>query len=60
MHMTATNRAAFDAAVNQQAQIIAYIDDYKPLLIATLAILPLLIVFKAPRDGAYERGMVME
>jgi DHA2 family multidrug resistance protein len=32
--------------ITQQAQIIAYIDDYKLLMIATLAAIPLLIVFK--------------
>src|SRR5882757_7696328 len=34
--VTAAGRAALDALVTQQAQIIAYIDDYKLLLIATL------------------------
>jgi DHA2 family multidrug resistance protein len=51
--LTAAGRAALDAIVTQQAQIIAYIDDYKLLMIATLAVLPLLIVFKsAPRSSA--------
>ena len=36
--------------VTQQAQIIAYIDDYKLLMIATLAVVPLLIVFKKSID----------
>ena len=44
--LTAAGRAALDAIVTQQAQIIAYIDDYKLLMIATLAVMPLLIVFK--------------
>jgi DHA2 family multidrug resistance protein len=39
-------RAALDAKVTQQAQIIAYIDDYKLLLIATLALFPLLVIFR--------------
>jgi DHA2 family multidrug resistance protein len=43
--LTAAGRAALDAMVTQQAQIIAYIDDYKLLMIATLAVLPLLLVF---------------
>jgi hypothetical protein len=29
--------------ITQQAQIIAYIDDYKLLMIATVAVLPLLL-----------------
>ncbi len=44
--LTAAGRAALDALVTQQAQIIAYIDDYKVLLIATLALFGLLVIFK--------------
>ncbi len=44
--LTAAGRAALDAMITQQAQIIAYIDDYKLLMIATLALVPLLLVFK--------------
>jgi len=50
--LTAAGRAALDVVVTQQAQIIAYIDDYKLLMIATLAVLPLLIVFNRPSRGA--------
>src|SRR6476659_7396517 len=46
--LTAAGRAALDAVITKQAQIIAYIDDYKFLMIATLAVLPLLIVFRKP------------
>jgi hypothetical protein len=35
----------------QQAQIIAYIDDYKLLMLATLALIPLLIVFSVVSQG---------
>lgn len=44
---TATRRAA------HQAQIIAYIDEYKLLMIATLAVVPLIVIFKnsAGRGG---------
>jgi MFS transporter, DHA2 family, multidrug resistance protein len=49
--VTAAGRAALDAVVTRQAQIIAYIDDYKLLMIATLAVIPLLIVFKSPAGG---------
>jgi DHA2 family multidrug resistance protein len=44
--VTAAGRAALDAVVTQQARIIAYIDDYKLLMIATLAVLPLLLMFR--------------
>ncbi len=46
--LTAAGRAALDAVVTRQAQIIAYIDDYKLLMIATLAVIPLLMVFRKP------------
>ena len=50
--LTAAGRAALDAMITQQAQIIAYIDDYKLLMIATLVVIPLLIVFKRTSDGS--------
>jgi DHA2 family multidrug resistance protein len=49
--VTAAGRAALDAVVTQQAQIIAYIDNYKLLMIATLVAIPLLIVFKRSSAG---------
>jgi DHA2 family multidrug resistance protein len=50
--ITAAGRAALDAVVTRQAEIIAYIDDYKLLMIATLAVIPLLLVFQKPATGA--------
>jgi DHA2 family multidrug resistance protein len=50
--LTAAGRAALDAVITRQAQIIAYIDDYKLLMIATLAVIPLLMVFKKSARGA--------
>ena len=41
--------------ITQQAQIIAYIDDYKLLMIATLAVFPLLLVFQANLGMAARR-----
>jgi DHA2 family multidrug resistance protein len=38
--------------VTQQAQVIAYIDDYKLLLIATLALFALLVIFKKSSGSA--------
>ena len=46
---TAAGRAALDAVITQQAQITAFIDDYKLLMIAMLAVLPLLLVFRRAR-----------
>ncbi len=44
--VTASGRAALDAVITNQAQVIAYMDDYKFLMIATLAVIPLLAVFE--------------
>jgi DHA2 family multidrug resistance protein len=51
---TAAGRAALDAMITQQAQVIAYIDDYKLLMIATLLVIPLLIVFTRASDKGNE------
>jgi MFS transporter, DHA2 family, multidrug resistance protein len=56
--VTAAGRAALDAVVTQQAQIIAYIDDYKLLMIATLAVIPLLIVFKNSTDRGGDHAAI--
>src|SRR5258708_34633467 len=58
--LTAAGRAALDAMITRQAQIIAYIDDYKLLMIATLAVIPLLLVLQqAPRIGGEDHLLVM-
>jgi DHA2 family multidrug resistance protein len=49
--VTDAGRAALDAVITRQAQIIAYIDDYKLLMIATLAVVPLLVVFAKARGS---------
>ena len=43
--VTAAGRAALDQLVSQQAVIISYIDDYKLLMLATLAVVPLVFLF---------------
>jgi len=58
--LTAAGRAALDAVVTQQAQIIAYIDDYKLLMIATLVVIPLAIVFKRASDRGGGHAVVAE
>lgn len=55
----AAGRAALDAVVTRQAEIIAYIDDYKFLMFATLAVVPLLIVFKRMAKGGGAGHVVM-
>jgi DHA2 family multidrug resistance protein len=49
---TAAGRAALDASVTLQAQIIAYVDDFKLLMIVTIAAFPLLLLFRRPAPGA--------
>jgi hypothetical protein len=44
-------RAALNAVITRQAQISAYIDDFKPLMTATLVVTPLLIAFEQASDG---------
>src|SRR5712672_3541120 len=56
---TDAGRAALDAMITQQAQIIAYIDDFKLLMIATLVVIPLLVVFKKAAGGSSE-GQAVE
>jgi DHA2 family multidrug resistance protein len=59
--LTAGGRAALDAIITRQAQIIAYIDDYKLLMIATIAVLPLLVVFRKPSGKtAPDHAIAME
>ena len=46
--------------ITRQAQIIAYIDDYKLLMIATLAVMPLLIVFRKPAGAPPAEPIIAE
>jgi DHA2 family multidrug resistance protein len=59
--VTAVGRAALYADVTQQAPIIAYIDDYKLLMIATLVVILLIVVFsRAAAEDAADQSGVME
>ena len=44
--VTAAGRVALHAIVTQHAPIMPYIDDCKLLMIATLVVIPLLVVFQ--------------
>ena len=44
--------AALNAAVTQQAQMIAYNNDFKLLLLLTLAVMPLLVLLRSGRRSA--------
>ena len=49
---SAHGAAALDHMVNQQAQIIAYINDYKMMVFTTLPSLLLLLLLRRPRMTA--------
>jgi DHA2 family multidrug resistance protein len=58
---TAAGRAALDQVVQIQASIISYIDDFKLMMILSLAAIPLLLLLRrssAPSEG--DHAMVME
>jgi DHA2 family multidrug resistance protein len=58
--LTDAGRAALDAMITRQAEIIAYIDDFKLLMIATLVVIPLLIVFRLAPGGGEDHALVVE
>ena len=44
--------AALDALINQQAAMIAYINDFRLMLYLTIAVMPLLLFIRPPRASA--------
>jgi MFS transporter, DHA2 family, multidrug resistance protein len=46
---TVTGRAALNQEVTRQASIIAYVDDFKLMLLITLLAIPLLLLMRPPR-----------
>jgi DHA2 family multidrug resistance protein len=61
--LTLPGRAALDEVITQQSTIIAYIDDFKLLMILCLAAIPLVILLRtATKDAAPadDHAMVME
>jgi DHA2 family multidrug resistance protein len=58
---TAAGRAALDSIIQNQAAIIGYIDDFKLMMVLTLAAIPLLFLLRgAPASDPGEHAMVME
>jgi DHA2 family multidrug resistance protein len=47
-----THAAALDAMINQQAAMIAYINDFRLMLYLTIAVMPLLLFIRPPRASA--------
>lgn len=54
---TPGGRAALDAVINQQAQVISYNDDYKLLMLLTLVTLPLLLFLRKPKRQPAESAV---
>jgi DHA2 family multidrug resistance protein len=58
---TASGRAALDQVIQTQASIISYIDDFKLMMILSLAAIPLVLLLRsAPASGGNDHAMVME
>jgi MFS transporter, DHA2 family, multidrug resistance protein len=58
---TAAGRAALDQVVQMQAAIISYIDDFKLMMILSLAAIPLVLLLRrAETPGGSDHAMVME
>ncbi|HUN75721.1 MAG TPA: DHA2 family efflux MFS transporter permease subunit [Steroidobacteraceae bacterium] len=52
--------AALNQLVTQQAQMIAYVDDFKALLILTLAVIPFLVILRSGRAGGAAASVAAE
>jgi DHA2 family multidrug resistance protein len=50
--ITAAGRAALDGAISMQAVIIAYIDDFKLLMILSILVMPLVLLLRKPAHVA--------
>jgi len=58
---TASGRAALDQVIQTQASIISYIDDFKLMMILSLAAIPLVLLLRsAPTAGESDHAIVME
>ncbi|GGC45700.1 EmrB/QacA family drug resistance transporter [Chelatococcus reniformis] len=59
---TPAGRAALDAIVTTQANIIAYINDFKLLMLMCLVVMPLLLLFRETPNagGSSDHAVVME
>jgi MFS transporter, DHA2 family, multidrug resistance protein len=61
---TNLGRALLDMIVNQQASMIAYINDYKLLMALSLAVIPLVLIIgtakRAPSEGETQEAAVLE
>jgi DHA2 family multidrug resistance protein len=59
--LTAMGRAALDGMISLQAVIIAYIDDFKLLMVLSLVVMPLVLLLRKPATpAAVDHSAVME
>ena len=49
--------AALNALVTRQARMVAYIDDFKALLIVTLAVIPLILILRSGRGAGRDAAV---
>jgi DHA2 family multidrug resistance protein len=55
-----TALALLDAEVSRQALFIAYLDDFKLMMLVTIAVLPLLLLMRRSRQGGERPQMAMD
>ncbi|PWC35224.1 DHA2 family efflux MFS transporter permease subunit [Azospirillum sp. TSO22-1] len=59
--LTAAGRAALDGLITQQATVIGYIDDFKLLMILSLAVMPLVLLLRKPaRPAVVDHSVAVE
>lgn len=59
--LTAAGRAALDGLITQQATVISYIDDFKLLMILSLAVMPMVLLLRKPaRPAAVDHSVAVE
>ncbi|MFZ0205288.1 MAG: EmrB/QacA family drug resistance transporter, partial [Roseiarcus sp.] len=59
--LKAAGRAALDGMITLQSVIIAYIDDFKLLMILSLVAMPLVLLLRKPaQPAAVDHSAVME
>ncbi len=57
---TLTGLAALNAAITDQAAMIAYIDDFRLMMVMTLVTIPFLLLIKGSKPAAGEHMAVLE
>lgn len=59
--LTAAGRAALDSTITLQATIIAYMDDFKLLMLLSLAAMPLVVLLRKPKTAVQvDHSVAME